>query len=56
MGIRSEHPQYELYNLDEDPGEEKDLADAHPEIAEHLKELMREAHVPNPDFPILPGE
>ena len=56
MDIRSEHPRYELYNLGEDPGEEKNLAVAHPEIAEHLKELMREAHVPNPDFPILPGE
>ena len=25
-------------------------------IVEHLKGRMREAHVPNPDFPVLPGE
>ena len=56
LDIRSEHPRYELYNLDEDPGEENDLAAMEPGIVEHLKGLMREAHVPNPDFPVLPGE
>ena len=45
-----------VFTLDEDPGEENDLAGAKPEIEEHLKALMREAHVPNPDFPVLPGE
>jgi arylsulfatase A-like enzyme len=56
LDIRSERPRYELYNLDTDPGEENDLAAAKPEIVEHLKGLMREAHVPNPDFPVLRGE
>ena len=56
LDIRSERPRYELYNLDIDPGEENDLAAAKPEIVEHLKGLMREAHIPNPDFPVLPGE
>ena len=56
LDIRGAHPRYELYNLDEDAGEENDLAGAKPDIAEHLKALMREAHVPNPDFPVLPGE
>ena len=37
-------------------GEENDLSATKPKIAEHLKDLMREAHVPNPDFPVLPGE
>lgn len=41
---------------DDDPGEANDLAEAEPEREEHLKALMREAHVPNPDFPVLPGE
>ncbi len=56
LDIRSENPRYELYNLDDDPGEEHNLVDTKPEIAGHLKDLMREAHVPNPDFPVLPGE
>ena len=56
LDIRSEHPRYELYNLDDDPGETNDLVEAEPERVEHLKALMREAHVPNPDFPVLPGE
>ena len=56
LDIRSERPRYELYNLDADPGEENDLAAMEPGIVEHLKGLMREAHVPNPDFPVLPGE
>ncbi len=56
LDIRGAHSRYELYNLDEDPGEENDLAAAKPDIMDHLQELMREAHVPNPDFPVLPGE
>ena len=56
LDIRSDNPRYELYNLDDDPGEEKDLAAAEPERVDALKALMQEAHVPNPDFPILRGE
>jgi len=56
LDIRGAHSRYELYNLDEDPGEENDLAAAKPDIVDHLQDLMREAHVPNPDFPVLPGE
>ena len=56
LDIRSERPRYELYNLDTDPGEENDRAATEPEIVEHLKGRMREAHVPTPDFPVLPGE
>ena len=56
MAIRSDNPRYELYNLDDDPGETNDIAEANPEKVEELKALMREAHIPNPDFPILKGE
>ena len=49
-------PRYELYNLDDDPGEENDLAALLPDKVEALRTLMRKAHVPNPDFPVLPGE
>ena len=56
MDIRSDNPRYELYNLDSDPGEENDLAASEPGKVEALKSLMQEAHVPNPDFPVLKGE
>ena len=56
MAVRSDHPYYELYNLDTDPGETQDLFARHPEKAAELQAIMREAHVPNPDFPLLPEE
>ena len=56
MNIRNDDARYELYNLDNDPGEENDLVLSEPERVEALKALMREAHIPNPDFPVLKGE
>ena len=56
MGVRTENPRFELYNLDTDPGEEQDIAAEHPEVVDSLKAIMMQAHVPNPDFPLLPGE
>ena len=56
MDIRGENPRYELFNLDTDPGETTDLASAEPGMVEELKAHMEEAHVPNPDFPLLPEE
>lgn len=56
MDIRSDSPRYELYNLDDDPGETDDLSGSNPGKVEELKAIMREAHIPNPDFPVLKGE
>jgi len=56
LDIRSEHPRFELYNLDSDPGETTDLSASHPDVLERLQALMREAHIPNPNFPVLKGE
>ena len=56
MDIRSDAPRYELYNLDQDPGETRDLSADNPEILSRLRQIMTEAHTPNPDFPVLPGE
>ena len=56
LDIRSSAPRYELYNLDDDPGETRDLADSRPDVLSRLKDLMSSAHTPNPDFPVLPGE
>ena len=56
MAIRSDKPCFELYNLDDDPAETTDLAAGYPAIVAELQAIMREAHVPNPDFPLLPEE
>lgn len=40
----------ELYNLETDIGEEHNIADQHPKIAEKMRQLMNEAHKPSPVF------
>ncbi len=43
----------ELYNLEEDIGEQNDLADRYPEVVEEIAGIMREAHVPSKLFPLF---
>lgn len=56
MNIRNENARLELYNLEEDPGETRDLSLVHPERVSAMKALMDASHTPNPDFPVLKGE
>lgn len=42
----------ELYNLQDDPGEQKDVAADNPDVLEHLCQLMAQEHVPSVEFPI----
>ena len=56
LNVRGEAPCYELYNLDQDPGETHDVAADNPEVLDRLMQIMEQAHIPNPDFPLLPGE
>ena len=56
LAVRTNDARYELYNLDEDPGETRDLSAAYPQILAGLQAIMQEAHIRNPDFPLLPGE
>jgi arylsulfatase A len=44
----------ELYDLDADPGESRDLAEAHPEIVAELAAIMDASRVPSREFPIPP--
>ncbi len=46
---------WELYNLAEDIGEEKNVIAEHPEVADRLKAYIKEAHVFDSDYP-LEGE
>ncbi len=41
-----------LYDLEKDPGEEKDVAQANPEIVRQLAELMQSARRESPDWPV----
>lgn len=40
----------QLYNLQEDLGEARDLADQHPELVKRLEALMDSAHQPHPNW------
>ncbi|MFN9638982.1 MAG: sulfatase/phosphatase domain-containing protein [Pirellula sp.] len=44
----------ELYNLRLDLGETHDVSNEHPEIVARLGQLMAQAHVESPDFPLKP--
>ena len=56
LNVRQEDASWELYNLEEDPGETTDVAAQYPGKVAQLRALMQEAHVPNPDFPLLREE
>lgn len=56
LDIEGKNDHYELYNIENDPGEEHDLAAENPEKVEELKAIMAEAHVPNSNFPLFDGE
>jgi arylsulfatase A-like enzyme len=52
-GIRlGKQGKIQLYNLENDIAEEKDLADFYPEIVGKMDEIMQNAVVPNPFYPI----
>ena len=40
----------ELYNLEEDLGESRDVAREHPQVVQRLKDFMDSAHQPNPNW------
>lgn len=48
--------QVELYDLNKDPSEANNVAALYPEIAKKLAAMIRQAHQPNKQWPLLPGE
>ena len=44
--------RFELYDVKTDALEEHDVASRHPDIARRLREVMRAAHVPSPNWPV----
>lgn len=53
MNIRSPKPYYELYNLASDPSEKYNVLNQYPDRAKELKAIMQEAHVEDPNWPLL---
>jgi arylsulfatase A-like enzyme len=43
----------ELYNLEDDPNESKNLAGSHPEIVSQIRQIMTSQHTANENFPLL---
>lgn len=57
LGVgKSPDPPIELYDLDKDPSEQNNIAASFPEIASRMNAWIREAHQPNPDWPLLYSE
>jgi len=46
----------ELYDLESDPGERRNIAGEHPEIVQSIKTFMAQAHQSNKDWPLLVTE
>ena len=53
MNIRGDKPYYELYNLAADPSEKHNVLSQYPEKVEELKNIMKEAHVDDPNWPLI---
>ncbi|GEO06458.1 arylsulfatase [Adhaeribacter aerolatus] len=43
----------ELYNLKEDIGEERNVADQHPEVVKEMQQIMQQSHSEDPNWPFL---
>ncbi len=50
-----EQRSFELYKLEEDPGETKNIADSHPEVVDELQKMMDQAYAPTNDYPRRSG-
>jgi arylsulfatase A-like enzyme len=46
----------ELYDLSTDLSEKNNVAAQHPDIVKRMEQMIRESHVSNTDWPLLPGE
>ncbi len=46
----------ELYNLETDVGEQRNVAAEHPDVVERIARIMQEQHLPSKHFPLTPEE
>ncbi|HEV7347355.1 arylsulfatase [Telluribacter sp.] len=48
--------KFELYDLDKDVGERKNVADQYPAVVARIREIMKKAHEPSSTFPLTKSE
>ncbi|HTH32028.1 MAG TPA: sulfatase-like hydrolase/transferase, partial [Lacibacter sp.] len=53
---KNENSPIELYNLNNDPSEQRNVADKNPEVVKVIEQIMKQEHVYNPDWPLLSSE
>jgi arylsulfatase A len=53
---KNKNAAIELYDLKNDPAEKNNIADKNPAIVKQMEEIMKEAYIPNKDWPLLFGE
>ncbi len=53
---KNKNAAIELYNLKDDPHEKNNVADKNPSIVKQMERIMKEAYIPNKDWPLFPGE
>lgn len=46
----------ELYDLDKDPGEQNNIATIYPLVVKQIEKMIKQSHVRNIDWPLLPAE
>ncbi|NCU03412.1 MAG: arylsulfatase [Chitinophagaceae bacterium] len=57
LGVsKNENAPIELYNLNNDPSEQRNVADKNPEVIKVIEQIMKQEHVYNLDWPLLSSE
>ncbi|UIR55934.1 hypothetical protein LZQ00_16935 [Sphingobacterium sp. SRCM116780] len=51
--VKSGNPIVELYNLERDAQEQFNVAEGNPKKVEELREVIAQAHLETPNFPLL---
>jgi arylsulfatase A-like enzyme len=54
QNMSKENLQVELYNIENDIGETKNVADEHPDVVAELTAMMESVRTPSKDFPLIP--
>lgn len=56
LDVNKSQPSFELYNLKNDPAEKNNIAGKHPAIVKQMEKFMKEAYMPDKEWPLLHSE